>query len=52
MTDTSMQIALGGIQTTVLAAFLAAYGGTQMALPSFGLAAVGTLAAAYGITDM
>lgn len=52
MTDRSEKLALGGIQATVLGAFLAAYGGTQMALPSFGLAAAGTLVVAYGIASM
>jgi hypothetical protein len=52
MTDRSKQFAFGGIQATALAAFLVAFGGTQLALPSFGLAVLGTLAAAYGIVSM
>lgn len=52
MTDQSKKLALGGIQATALAAFLVGFGGTQLALPSFGLAVLGTLAAAYGIASL
>lgn len=38
-----------GIYLTVLAAFLAAFADNQLALPSFGLAVVGSIIFGYGI---
>lgn len=49
MMSTPEKIALAGIQVTVLAAFLAAYGGSELALHSFGLAVIGTATTAYGL---
>lgn len=40
-----------GIQLTALAAFLSSYGGSNLALPSFALAALGTGLTAYGIIE-
>ena len=47
--DRSQKIAMTGIQLTALAAFLAAFGGNQLALPSFGIAGAGTVVFGYGI---
>lgn len=38
-----------GVYLTVLAAFLAAFAGNQLALPSFGLAVIGTIVFGYGL---
>jgi hypothetical protein len=38
-----------GLYLTVLAAFLAAFADNQLALPSFGLAVVGTIVFGYGL---
>lgn len=38
-----------GMYLTVLAAFLAAYGDNQFAVPSFGLAVIGTILFGYGL---
>ena len=38
-----------GLYLTVLAAFLAAFADNQLALPSFGLAAIGTVVFGYGL---
>ncbi|MFB6203034.1 MAG: hypothetical protein ABEK01_00935 [Candidatus Nanohaloarchaea archaeon] len=38
-----------GIQLTALSAFLAAYGGSNLALPGFGLAVLGTALTGYGL---
>lgn len=40
-----------GLYLTVLASFLAAYGGEMLALPSFGLASIGTIIFAYSFID-
>lgn len=53
MTDLSrdLKMALTGIQLTVLAVFLVAYGGSNLALPSFGAATLGTLITGYGVVS-
>lgn len=38
-----------GLYLTVLAAFLAAFAGEQLALPSFGLAVIGAIVFGYGL---
>ena len=38
-----------GLYLTVLAAFLAAFADSQLALPSFGLAIIGTIVFGYGL---
>lgn len=38
-----------GLYLTVLAAFLSAFAGDQLALPSFGLAIIGTIVFGYGL---
>ena len=38
-----------GIELTVLASFLSSYGGSELALPSFGLAGLGVVATSYGL---
>ena len=38
-----------GVYLTVLAAFLAAFADNQLALPSFGLAVIGTIVFGYGL---
>lgn len=40
-----------GIYITVLATFLAAYGGENLALPSFGLASIGTIVFTYSFIE-
>jgi hypothetical protein len=38
-----------GLYLTVLAAFVAAFADNQLALPSFGLAVIGTIVFGYGL---
>lgn len=47
--STNLKVALTGLQITIISAFLSSYGGSQLALPSFGLAAIGTLIFGYGL---